>query len=89
LFRAGNVEAGLIACAICHGENGSGVPAIGVPRIAGQGPGYLKKILTEFAMVPDFGDPFPNAMHVVASALSPDDMDAVVAYLAGQPWGDQ
>lgn len=43
-------------------------------------------ILTEFATVPDFGVPAPNAMHVVASNIAPADFGAVVAFLASQPW---
>ncbi|MEX2536728.1 MAG: c-type cytochrome [Trueperaceae bacterium] len=87
VFHQGNVETDVIACAICHGRNGEGVAATGIPRIAGQSPTYLTQILNEFAMVPDFGNPFPNAMHIVASALTEEDMNAVVAYLANQPWG--
>lgn len=89
LFTQGNVEAGLIACAVCHGAAGDGSAALGIPRISGQGPGYLKSILSEFAQVPDFGAPLPNAMHVVASSLSAAELDAVVAYLASQPWGSR
>jgi cytochrome c553 len=89
LFRQGNVEAGLIACAICHGRAGQGLPEQGIPRIAGQAPTYLGGILATFAQVPDFGEPFPNAMHIVASALSAEDTSAVIAFLASQPWGDQ
>ncbi|MEX2542569.1 MAG: cytochrome c4 [Trueperaceae bacterium] len=88
LFAEGDVEGGLIACAVCHGPAGDGVASLGVPRITGQAPGYLKGILAEFAQVPDFGAPLPNAMHVVASALSAEDTDAVIAYLASQPWGN-
>lgn len=88
VFHQGNVESGVIACAICHGRNGEGLPAAGVPRIAGQSPTYLTSVLNEFAMVPDFGNPIPNAMHIVASALTEEDFDAVVAFLASQPWGE-
>jgi cytochrome c553 len=88
-LRSGNFEGGLIACVICHGADGQGVTEIGVPRIAGQSPAYLQGILTTFAQVPDFGEPVPNAMHIVASALTPEDMSAVIAYLASRPWGDQ
>jgi cytochrome c553 len=89
LFSEGSVAGGLIACAICHAANGQGVEQIGVPRIAGQSPAYLQGILTTFAQVPDFGEPVPNAMHIVASALTPEDVSAVIAYLASRPWSDQ
>lgn len=86
VFRAGVVADDVIACAICHGPMGDGIAAAEAPRIFGQAPGYLKTILTEFAMVPDFGVPTANAMHVVASNIAPADFDAVVAFLASQPW---
>lgn len=86
VFREGVVADNVIACAICHGPMGDGIAATEAPRIFGQAPGYLKDILTEFAMVDDFGVAAPNAMHVVASNISPADFDAVVAFLASQPW---
>lgn len=89
VFSLGNVEGGVIACAICHGADGEGVAATGIPRIAGQGPGYLDSVLAHFAEVPDFHHPIPNAMHIVASALTAEETEAVIAYLASQPWGDQ
>ena len=88
VFHQGNVESGLVACAVCHGRDGGGVEATGIPRIAGQSPSYLTSMLNTFAMVPDFGDAYPNAMHIVASALSEEEMGAVVAFLSSQPWGE-
>src|SRR5690625_1176452 len=87
IFADGHAAAGQIACAVCHGYQGQGVAGLVIPRITGQAPGYLTAILAEFAAVPDFGMAQPNAMHVVAAALSETDLDAVVAYLASQPWG--
>lgn len=86
VYNAGVVADNVIACAICHGPTGDGIAATGAPRIFGQAPGYLKAILTEFATVPDFGVPAPNAMHVIASNISQADFDAVVAFLASQHW---
>lgn len=88
VFHAGVVADGVIACAICHGPTGAGIAEAEAPRIFGQSPAYLRDILAEFAMVPDFGVAAANAMHVVASNLSPTDLDAVIAYVASQPWED-
>lgn len=88
IFEMGNVGAGVIACSICHGAQGQGVSELGIPRIMGQSPDYLTSILGEFAQVPDFGAAAPNAMHIIASRLSADDLNAIVAYLASQPWGN-
>ena len=38
------------ACARCHGPNGEGSEAGGVPRIAGQKPEYLAMTLTDYAL---------------------------------------
>lgn len=89
LFEDGDVGVGLIACAVCHGAVGEGVAELSIPRITGQAPTYVAAILNEFAQVPDFGVPAANAMHVIASRLSAPDLNAIVAYLAGQPWGSK
>lgn len=89
LFESGSVSTGLIACTVCHGEQGQGIRELAIPRISGQAPRYLKKALQEFAMVPDFGLARPNAMHTVASTMTHAELDAIVAYLASTPWGKQ
>lgn len=88
LFDEGNVGSNLIACAVCHGKNGQGVAELAIPRIMGQAPVYLQNMLTTFAMVPDFGVAQPNAMHTVASAVTAAELDALLAYVTSQPWGN-
>lgn len=87
LFREGNVGTGLVACAVCHGDRGQGVAELVIPRITGQAPGYLGKMLGEFTAVPDFGEARRNAMHIVASAATGAERDALVSYVSSQPWG--
>lgn len=94
LFNEGDVDNRLIACAVCHGDRGQGVADLVIPRIMGQAPGYLESMLAEFAVVPDFGDAKPNAMHIIARTAveaggdAPESyVDAVVSYVSSQPWG--
>jgi len=89
IFHAGVVADNVIACAICHGSSGAGIAATTAPRIAGQSPDYLRAVLAEFRAVEDFGVPAANAMHVVASNLTETDLEAVIAFLASQPWGGE
>lgn len=86
-FNLGNHDNGLIACAVCHGTSGEGVAQLGIPRIMGQSPEYLREVLHEFAMLPNLGVPQVSAMTIVANALTDAELAAVVEYLSSQPWG--
>ncbi len=88
IFNQGNFESGVIACAICHGVAGEGVEQLGIPRIAGQSPRYLNGAIATFANLPDTGIGFLSAMTINVSRLTPEEVDAIVAYLASQPWGN-
>lgn len=87
IFALGNYESGVIACSVCHGRAGEGVEQLGIPRIAGQSPDYLKRFLRFFAVLPDVGDAAANAMSLNISRLSEEEIDAISAFLASQPWG--
>ena len=66
-------------CGSCHGPLLRGVAL--VPRLAGQGPGYLIRQLLAFRSG-DRSTPIDAPMRAVASTLSLDDMIAVAAYAA-------
>ena len=93
LFNNGNVQNDLIACVVCHGPAGEGIPVanqIGMPRILGQAPQYVRDFMVFFRdFEDDYHSPAPNAMHIVVSALSEAELDAVTAYIASQPWGGE
>ena len=40
---------GVTACIACHGANGEGNPAAGIPRLAGLNAGYIAKQLADYA----------------------------------------
>jgi cytochrome c553 len=86
LFALGKFEEGVVACGVCHGAAGLGAAQLGIPRIMGQSPTYLKEVLGQFAALPNTGIPQVDAMVIVASRLSDEDIDAVVAFLSTQPW---
>jgi cytochrome c553 len=72
-------------CTVCHGANGNGNPAIHAPRIAGLEPWYLRNQFIAFkagwrGTHPD--DAAGNEMRPVAAALSPAEVDQVIAYVA-------
>lgn len=77
LYTEGNLAVGAPPCFTCHGEQGEGGSA--APRLAGQHAGYL----AERMKVSD--QPQPPArmeMQEILKTLSPDDIKALLAYLA-------
>ena len=67
-----------LACARCHGALGTGKPAEGAPRLAGQPQLYLQKQLEDFAA----GSRASEKMAPVARALAAEQRTAVAAYFA-------
>jgi cytochrome c553 len=81
LYRAGNMEKGLPACAACHGPAGAGMPAQ-YPRIAGQFPEYTEAQLKAFR--DDVrGNDANKMMRMVAIKMTDVEIKAVADYIAG------
>jgi len=81
MYRGGNAEAGVPACAGCHGPRGAGNPAQ-YPRIAGQYPEYLEAQLKAFRSGGRAND--SNAMmRGVAARMTDAEIKAVADYVAG------
>ncbi|MFT5644644.1 MAG: cytochrome c553 [Janthinobacterium sp.] len=79
IYRAGNVEKNIPACASCHGAAGAGLPTQ-YPRLAGQHQDYTASQLTMFRS----GARSNNAaMTTIAKRMSDDDIKAVADYIAG------
>ena len=70
------------ACARCHGVLGTGKPAEGAPRLAGQPSFYLEKQLRDFAE----GTRRSTKMTPIARALSPEQRRAAAAYYGSLWW---
>jgi len=81
LWRKGDFEKGVPACAGCHGPAGAGVPAQ-YPRLAGQYAEYTDLQLKNFRSEERSNDP-EKMMRAVADKLSDKQIKALADYVAG------
>lgn len=90
IYRGGNMDTGLSACAGCHGPAGAGIDAAGFPALGGQHAAYTVSQLKAFRAAGrnDEKGPHrandPNAMmRSVAAKMTDDEIKAVASYIAG------
>jgi cytochrome c553 len=81
LWRKGDFEKGVPACAGCHGPAGAGLPAQ-YPRLAGQYAEYTSTQLKNFRSQERANDA-EKVMRVIAGKLSDQQISAVAEYAAG------
>ena len=81
LWRKGDFERGIPACAGCHGPAGAGVPAQ-FPRLAGQYADYTEAQLKGFRSEERANDP-EKMMRSIADKLSDRHIKALAEYAAG------
>ena len=81
IYRGGDVNRGLAACASCHGATGTGLPAQ-YPRLAGQYAEYTETQLRAFRIGERSNDA-NRSMRTVAEKLSDAEIKAVADYIAG------
>lgn len=81
IYRGGNLETGLPACAGCHSPNGVGIPP-NYPRLAGQQLEYVVAQLRAFRTDQRTKD-VNNEMHMIASRMSEKEMQAVSEFISG------
>jgi cytochrome c553 len=81
VYRAGNVQKGVIACA-GHGPNGRGNPLSGYASIQGQHAVYVANQLRAYRSGARATDP-NQMMRNVAALLSDEEIDAVASYVQG------
>ena len=81
LWRKGDFERGIPACAGCHGPTGAGIPAQ-YPRLAGQYAEYTTTQLKNFRTEERSNDP-ASMMRTIADKLSDKQIKAVADYIAG------
>lgn len=81
LWRKGDFDRGIPACAGCHGPTGAGVPAQ-YPRLAGQYAEYTDIQLKNFRSEERSNDP-EKMMRTIADKLSDKQIKAVADYAAG------
>jgi cytochrome c553 len=82
VYRSGNVGAGVMACAGCHGPAGRGNPLAGYPSIQGQHAVYAAAQLRAYKSGARATDP-NQMMRTVAGQLSDEEIDAVASYVQG------
>lgn len=81
LWRGGDLQKGIPACAGCHGPAGAGLPAQ-YPRLAGMAPDYTEAQLKSFRAGERANDP-EKMMQAIAAKMSDADIKAVAEYAAG------
>ncbi len=84
IARQGNGRGAAVACASCHGADGGGQAAAGVPRLAGLNAVYLLKQLNDFAN----GTRENATMQPIATALSELERKAMAADYSAMPIPD-
>jgi cytochrome c553 len=82
VYRSGNVEGKVMACAGCHGPTGHGNAPAGWPSIHGQNAVYVAAQLRAFKAGTRTTDP-NQMMRNMAAALSDEEIDAVASYVQG------
>lgn len=81
LWRGGDTQRGIPACAGCHSPNGAGIPAQ-YPRLAGQHAEYTAAQLKAFRAGQRQNDP-NRMMQMIAVKLSDQDIAAISQYAQG------
>jgi len=81
IWRGGDVNKGLPACAACHGASGAGLPAQ-YPRLAGQYAEYTEAQLKAFRSGERRNDA-NGMMQAIAVRMSEPEIRAVADYVAG------
>lgn len=81
LYRAGDAEKGIPACASCHGPTGAGLPTQ-FPRVSGQHAEYAEAQLKAFRDGTRANDP-NKMMRTIALRMTDPEIKAVADYMAG------
>ena len=81
LWRRGDPDKGIPACAGCHGPAGAGLP-VQYPRLAGQHAEYTETQLKNFRSEERSNDP-ERMMRTIADKLSDKQIKALADYIAG------
>lgn len=82
IYRGGNLETGVPACAACHGAKGEGNNLAKFPRLSGQHADYTLVQLKKFKTKARSDDP-NSIMQDISQRMSEDEMKAVSSYVSG------
>lgn len=82
LYRTGDIQRHIPACAACHGPTGAGNLEAVYPQLAGQNPDYIVQQLQAFASDQRRSDP-KRMMRDIAATLTLADQQAVASFIYG------
>lgn len=82
LYRAGDAELGVAACAACHGPDGSGNDPAGFPALSGQHGEYTLRQLELFRSGERSNDP-GGMMRTTMERLTDRELQALASYVSG------
>jgi cytochrome c553 len=83
LYRAGDAERGLPACAACHGPTGAGNAAAQFPRLGGQNTAYAAAELNDYKTGERGAQGKGQIMATIAAKLSDAEIQALSSYISG------
>lgn len=84
VYRGGNTDKGISACAACHGPNGRGNPGASYPSLAGQHATYTTAQLMAYRDNKRQSDTdLSQVMRNIAAEMSDDEIKAVSSYIQG------
>lgn len=82
IYRGGNIQSGVTACAACHGPAGEGNGPANYPRVAGQSAQYLADQLRNFREGKRKNS--PNGMMTdISHRMNDQEIEAVSSYIEG------
>ena len=81
IYRGGNIESGVPACAGCHSPNGVGIPPF-YPRLAGQHAEYTVAQLRAFRTEQRAND-VNSVMRGIVTRMSEKEIQAVAEFISG------
>ncbi|MDP4490542.1 MULTISPECIES: c-type cytochrome [Pseudoalteromonas] len=82
LYKAGDAERGIPACAACHGPRGNGTSLAKFPKVSFQHPEYIKSQLEKFRDGTRNND-MNGMMRDIAQKLTDKDIEVLSKYLGG------
>lgn len=82
LYRGGDIQRGIPACAACHGPDGWGNPPAAFPGLSGQNSSYVADQLKAFRSGTRRND-WNQIMRDIAAKMTDQDIDAVANYVSG------
>ncbi len=82
LYKAGDAERGIPACAACHGPRGNGTSLSGFPKVSFQNADYIKLQLEKFRDESRNND-LNGMMRDIAKKMTDKDIEVLSKYISG------